>query len=311
MGRRLPPLNALRAFEAAARHLSFKRAAEELNVTPAAVSQHVKALEDQLGVALFRRLTRALVLTEAGRAAAGSLTLGFDYLATGVDVLRRYGKARALTVSVPPSFGARWLVPRLVRFQRAHPAIEVRIDARIEAIDFERHDVDLAIRFGSGRYPGLVTHCLISRHVFPVCSPELQRSSPALRVPADLAGHTLLHHQHPASPAVDPAWAMWLQAAGVRGIDAERGPRFSNHGLALDAAAAGHGVALADLSLVEDDLRTGRLVRPFAGVADWPSEFCYYLVHPPERVDDASLVAFRDWLMAEIAAFADASGLCV
>lgn len=309
MTRRLPPLTSLRAFEAAARHLSFKDAAAELHVTPGAVSQQVKVLEDQCGVALFKRMTRALALTEAGRMAAPRLTAAFDQLADAYELIRRRRGTDQLVVSVPPTFGARWLVPRLGRFQERHPEIELRLDANNRLVDFARDDVDVAVRFGSGAYPGLVAECLIGRRVFPVCSPALLDGPKPLRTPADLRHHTLLHHQHPDTAEVDPAWAMWLKAAGVDGIDATRGPRFSTYGLAVDAAAAGQGVALGDDVLVADDLAQGRLVRPFGADEAAPSAFSYFVVHPEDRGDEPRIRAFRTWLHEEALAFARRDGL--
>jgi len=303
MTRHLPPLTGLRAFEAAARHLSFKDAAAELHVTPGAVSQQVKLLEDQCGVPLFKRLTRALALTEAGRIAAPRMTAAFDQLADAYELIRRRRGTDQLVVSVPPTFGARWLVPRLGRFQQRHPAIELRLDANNRLVDFTRDDVDVAVRFGSGDYPGLAAECLIGRRVFPVCSPRLLDGPEPLRKPADLRHHTLLHHQHPDTVEVDPAWAMWLKAAGVGEVDATRGPRFSTYGLAADAAAAGQGVALSDDVLVADDLAQGRLVRPFGAAEATPSAFGYFVVFPEDRRDDPRIEAFRVWLHEEAAAF--------
>jgi len=309
MTRRLPPLTSLRAFEAAARHLSFKDAAAELNVTPGAVSQQVKLLEDQCGVALFKRMTRALALTEAGRIAAPRLTAAFDQLADAYELIRRRRGTDQLVVSVPPTFGARWLVPRLGRFQERHPEIELRLDANNRLVDFTRDDVDVAVRFGAGAYPGLVAECLIGRRVFPVSSPALLDGPKPLREPADLRHHTLLHHQHPDTAEVDPAWAMWLKAAGVIGVDASRGPRFSTYGLAVDAAAAGQGVALSDDVLVADDLAQGRLVSPFGADEAAPSAFSYFVVYPEGRGDEPRIGAFRTWLHEEAEAFARRDGL--
>jgi len=303
VGRRLPPLNSLRAFEAAARHLSFKAAAAELNVTPGAVSQQVKQLEDYCGVALFRRLTRALALTEAGRVAAPRVSAAFDQLADAYALVRRRRERHDLVVSAPPSFGARWLVPRLVRFQERHPDIELRLDASNRLVDFAHDDVDLAVRFGGGHYPGLRAECLIERRVFAVCSPALLDGPEPLRTPADLRRHTLLHSQQAEMVEVDPAWGMWLRAAGVTDVDATRGPRFSTFGLAADAAAAGQGVALADDALVAEDLRQGRLVRPFGDDDGTPSDFCYFVVFPEEHAGDPRLDAFRHWLHEEARAF--------
>ncbi|MEQ8344060.1 MAG: transcriptional regulator GcvA [Sneathiellaceae bacterium] len=307
MPRRLPPLNALRAFEAAARHLSFKDAAEELNVTPAAISQQVKLLEEHVGAPLFRRLTRALVLTEVAQLALPALRAGFDLLADANEILASDTRQSVLTVSVAPSFGAKWLVPRLSRFQQAHPEIDVLIDAVDKVVDFERDNVDIALRFGAGDYPGLEVIRLFADRLFPVCSPALLDGAHPLRRPEDLRHHHLLHYQKPHSSDADPAWAMWLRAAGVEGVDGRRGPRFTAYTLALEAAVTGQGVALVESSLVDDDLCSGRLVRPFAGLGEMETEFSYYIVYPPGREKQAKVRHFHDWVMAEARAFLLAS----
>ena len=305
MPRRLPPLTALRAFEAAARHLSFKDAADELGVTPAAISQQVKLLEEHVGAALFRRLTRALVLTETAQLALPALRTGFDHLADAAEILSSDTRQSVLTVSVAPSFGAKWLVPRLSRFQAAHPDIDVLIDAADRLVDFERDTVDMALRFGPGGYPGLVVERLFADRLFPVCSPALLQGAHPLRLPADLRHHHLIHYQKPQLSDADPAWAMWLRAAGVEGVDGTRGPRFSAHTLALEAAVAGQGVALVESSLVEDDLASGRLVRPFAEVAQMETEFSYNIVYPQARAQQPKIRHFRDWVLAEAQRFLD------
>ncbi len=304
MNRRLAPLNALRAFEAAARHLSFTKAAEELNVTPAAISHQIKALEEYFGVALFRRLTRALLLTDAGQSVLPKLRDGFDLLA---DACARLGSAedhRVLTVSAAPSLAARWLVTRLERFRARHPEIDIRLDASERLVDFARDNVDLAIRYGGGRYPGLHVECLFRADVFPVCSPALLAGPQPLREPADLACHRLLHADWATSGDTWPSWTMWLKAAGVTGIDAERGPRFNDIHLAVQTAIDGNGVVLASGVLVGDDLEHGRLVRPFE--TSMATAFGYYIVCPPEMAETAKCSAFADWLRAEAAATATA-----
>jgi len=303
MSRRLPPLNALRAFEAAARHLSFKAAAEELNVTPAAISQQVKLLEAHLGRPLFRRLTRALVLTEAAQLGLPALRSGFDALAEAVETMSGDDRDSVLTVSVAPSFGAKWLVPRLTRFQQSHPEIDVLIDATDRLADFQRDGVDLALRFGAGDYPGLSVRRLFADRILPVCSPALLQGQHPLREPPDLRHHSLLHYQKPHAEEADPAWTMWLSAAGVEGVDGRRGPRFTAYTLALEAAVAGQGVALVESSLVFGDLAAGRLVQPFADVPGFDTEFAYFIVHPPAGERQAKVRQFRDWVLAEAEAF--------
>lgn len=302
MARRLPPLNSLRAFEAAARHLSFKMAAEELHVTPAAVSQQVKALEDYYGVKLFHRLTRALRLTEAGSAALPALREGFAKLGEAADLLDAHLESGVLTVSVPPSFGAKWLVPRLDRFSAAHPDYELRIDATDALVDFGAGGIDVGLRYGRGEYEGLKVERMMSEVAFPVCAPALAEGQPPLLRPEDLVHHTLLHVQWKMESESAPNWRMWLRAAGVEGVDPDRGPRFTVENLALQAAIEGHGVALVSSALVADDLKTGRLVRPFAPATTEATAFSYYLVYPPASGTDPKVQAFRQWIMEEVAA---------
>ena len=301
MARNLPPLNSLRAFEAAARHLSFTKAAEELHVTPAAISHQIKALEEQLGVPLFRRLTRALRLTQAGQAALPPMRDGFDKLADAVDLLRAHEDSGAVTVSLDPSFAAKWLVPRLDRFRAAHPELDVRLDATDKLADFERDNVDLAIRYGGGNYPGLEVERLLSEEIFPVCSPKLLEGPAPLEKPDDLRHHTLIHLEWDSENVTAPNWRMWLLAAGIHDIDFTRGPVFSMTTLALQAAIEGLGVALASSFLVADDLAAGRLVMPFdLSVCD-PLDFAYHIVVPKRTANSPKVVAFKTWLLDEIA----------
>lgn len=301
VSRRLPPLNSLRAFEAAARHLSFTKAADELHVTPAAISHQIKTLEDYCGAALFRRLTRALVLTETGQAALPALREAFDKLAEAAERLRPAPDTGVLTVSVAPSFCAKWLVPRLDRFHDAHPGFDIRIDATDRLATFDTDGVDIAIRYGDGDYPGLESVCLMGETVIPVCSPDLVAGANALREPADLARHTLLHVFWRMADDKAPSWRMWLKAAGITAVDPERGPRFNVDSLAVQAAIGGQGVALVNSALVADDLAAGRLVRPFADMADRETAFCYFLVYPEAHGRNPRVQAFRDWALAEAA----------
>lgn len=296
---RLPPLNALRAFTVAARHLSLSRAAEELSVTPAAVGQQVRLLEDHLGYALLRRTGRQTLLTDEGQALLPGLVEGFERLAAALDAPAQVGHDGVLTVSVAPSFAAKWLVPRLDAFQERHPAIDVRVSAAMQVVDFENGDVDCAIRYGPGHYPGLETARLLSESVIPVCAPGLVGGEPPLEVPADLAGQTLIHDDGPERDASCPDWRMWLKAAGVDGVDPSRGPRFDQASLVLEAAVAGRGVALAKARLAEADLRAGRLVRLFD--LSQPVRFAYHFVAPPTKARLPRVIAFRDWLVAEAA----------
>lgn len=307
MTRHLPPLNALRAFEAAARHLSFTRAAAELNVTPAAVSHQVRTLESYLGLRLFRRRPHGLMLTDAAQQALPGLRDGFDHLARAMKGLRDVEGSRPLTVSVAPSLAAKWLVPRIEHFRAEHPGIEVRIDATSRLVDFREDDVDIAIRYGCGGYPDLHVECLAAQEMFPVCAPGLLSGPHPIREPADLRHHTLLHLDWRDTDVTLPDWQMWLASAGVDGIvDARRGPRFGHQSMAVDAAMAGHGVALGTSLLVSDDLGTGRLVRPFGHSVY--EEFTYFLVCPVETAESPRIRAFRDWLLEELSVAAGESG---
>lgn len=294
MTRSLPPLNALRAFEAAARHLSFTKAAAELNVTPAAVGHQVKALEELLGVRLFRRLTRALRLTDAGQAALPVLSEGFDKLVQGVDQMRARSDGGLLTISVSPSFGAKWLVPRLDRFRSRHPEIEIRIDGTDRRVDLMRGEADVALRYGPGGYDGLQVDRLFGQASTPVCSPALLKGEHPLRELTDLHHHTLLHVDWMDAEA---SWGMWLLAAGLGDIDPDRGPRFSMESLALQAAIDAQGVALIGALLVADDIAAGRLVQPFD--LRTPRSFSYYLLSRKEDAAQPKVAAFRAWLLEE------------
>jgi len=306
VSRQLPPLNALRAFEAAARNLSVSQAAAELHVTPAAISHQVKALEEWLSIPLFRRLNRQVLLTDAGQACLKGLRDGFDRLAATIEKVRTRASEGPLTVSAAPSFAGKWLVPRLDRFRRAHPDIDVRIDANPGLTDFERQNVDIGIRYGRGRYPGLRADRLMSESVFPLCSPKLMRGPPRLRHPRDLARHTLLHIDMPVMGEAEPTWEMWLRAAGVSDVDWTRGPRFSVSSMAIETAIAGQGVVLGSDVLCAADLAAGRLVKPFeVGLA---LDFGYWIVIPETAAERPKAVAFRDWLLAEARAHEAAEG---
>jgi LysR family glycine cleavage system transcriptional activator len=293
MPRRLPALNALKAFEAAARYESFTRAAEELCVTQGAVSHQVKALEAELGLKLFNRERQRLVITEAGRAYLGVVRDAFDRIASGTERLLQRQNAGALTVSTSPNFAAKWLVHRLGRFAEANPGIDLRVSASLHHVDFAREDVDLAIRHGDGQVPGLHVTRLCAEELFPVCSPKLLEGRSGLRKPADLTRHTLLH--------VDDRqdWSRWLEAAGVEKVDLSHGPVLNQASMAIDAAVDGQGVALARTALAAWDLIAGRLVRPFPMVL--PASFAYWIVCPKATARLPKIAAFTDWLLSEAA----------
>jgi len=294
--RRLPPLNALRAFEAAARHMNFSRAADELAVTPGAVSQQIQNLEDYIGGALFRRTPRGLLLTDAAQTALPALREAFDRLAEAASLLTAPVDGRRVTVSAAPSFAAKWLMPRLGRFEAAHPEVDVWLTAGMELVDFASGEIDIAIRYGAGRYPGLDVVQLMRETVIPVLSPALLEQRP-LEAPEDLKHHTLLHDGSPDADESCPDWSMWLAARGVRGVDGARGPRFNQSSLVIEGAVNGRGVALAKRALAQADLDAGRLVSPF----DMPTDvdFAYYVVHPKAKGRLPQVKAFTAWLKAE------------
>jgi LysR family glycine cleavage system transcriptional activator len=302
--RRLPPLNALRAFEAAARHLNFEKAGDEIAVTASAVGQQVKALEAWLGHPLFvRQPSRGVALTPLGERYAASLSEVLDRLDEATAQVLRPKTSNIITVSAMPSLASNWLIPRLGGFRERHPEIDVRVSVSMRLTDFAREDVDIAIRFGRGHYPGLHTELLMEEYFFAVCSAALLKD-PArpLREPADLRHHTLVHEI--AEGVMDyTTWDSWLKAVGVEGIDTSRGPRFTHTYLCLQAAASGQGVALATNVLIGDYLDAGRLVRPFPHQVK--GAYQYYIVCPETNADKPALVAFRRWLLDEARAQGD------
>ncbi len=294
MARRLPPLNALRAFEAGARHLSFTKAAEELFVTQAAVSHQVKLLEQDLGVDLFRRMTRKLALTAEGRALLGPVGEALDTIAEAAGALRAGVGGGALTLSLTPTFGVQWLAQRIGRFWSAHPEIELRLLHSIDLVDFARDEVDAAVRWGGGVWPGVEAVYLMRAGLVPLCSPALCTGPHALKVPDDLRHHTLLHERDYVE------WAQWLALAGARQVEARRGPIIDDPTVVLQAAIDGQGVALVSDSIVRGELESGRLVKPFD--VDLDADNAYYLVAPPKAFERPNVQAFRDFLLAELAA---------
>lgn len=290
----LPSLNALRAFEAAARHLSFTRAAAELNVTQAAVSHQIKHLEAQLGVPLFRRLSRSLRLTEAGQALLPAATEGFQVLADGVALLTGRGNENRLRVSTLESIAAEWLVPRLGRFRMRHPDIDIELHIADAVVDFASDDIDVAIRYGPGGWPKVTAIKLTEETIFPVLAPHLLAAGPQLAEPTDLLKYPLIY-EHGIE-----VWPQWFAAAGCRDIAVPKGPRLPHSNLVLQAVIAGDGVALGRSFLIAGDLRNGRLVRPFATAIS--AREAYYLVYPPATENRNKVRVFRDWLLDEVAA---------
>ncbi|WP_338868896.1 transcriptional regulator GcvA [Myxococcus stipitatus] len=295
--RRIPPLGALRAFEAGARHLSFTRAATELRVTQAAISHQVRQLEDWLGVSLFERRGHALTLTRKGQEYLRELTPAFERLS---EATARLSKAEQgpLRLTVLPSFASCWLLPRLGGFRGRHPEIELHLTSATELWDFLDDRFDIGIRSGLGRWTGLRAEQLATEGLSPVCSPELARK---LRSPADLAKVQLIHD------TPKDGWRRWLDAAGVKGVETDKGLTLNDAGLVLQAARQGDGVALGRMLLAADDVKAGRLVQPFAKVL--PNDFGYWLVHPRPLSGREDVALFKEWLLTEARATSRAAGL--
>jgi LysR family glycine cleavage system transcriptional activator len=302
MSRLLPGTRALRTFEAAARHLNFTRAADELGLTPAAVSHQVKEIEDQLDLVLFTRTSRTMRLTEAGGVLHEASIDALDLLNRAVSRARKMTRGTALLkVTLDAQFATKWLMRRIDDFRRQRPGIELRFDITYDVRDFERDDVDIGIRFGTGRYAGLCAHRLFDNIIIPVCSPALLASGPPLNEPRDLFQHTLAHIDWSRQGVTWPNWSMWMQAAGVDDFDDSRTLVFGSSTDATQAALDGNAVALADFAMVANDLSQGRLVRPFELGIKVAPEFAYFLVYPETVKDDARIAAFREWLLEEAA----------
>jgi LysR family transcriptional regulator, glycine cleavage system transcriptional activator len=291
MRQRLPALNALKAFEAAARHGSFTRAATELFVTQGAVSHQVKALETELGVRLFNREHQKLVITEAGKEYLVAVRDGFDRIALGTERLLQQQTAGALTVSTSPDFAAKWLVHRLGHFAEAHPEIDLRISATLHHVDFAREEVDLAVRHGDGNWPGLDTVRLSSEQLFAVCNPKLLTGRRRLTKPSDILKYPLIHMDSRAD------WSKWLQAVGLEDATVIHGPVLNRASMVIDAAINGQGVALARTTLSAWDLMNGRLVRPFSEALRLSKS--YWIICPKATAALPKIVTFREWLLAE------------
>ena len=282
--RRLPPLNALRAFEAAARHLSFNQAGEELAVTPSAISHQVRSLEEFLGTRLFQRSSRQIVLTEQGQAYLPTISLALDHIAAATELICRPDYTTTLTISVTPSFASEWLIPHLAEFQTQQPTLEVHITTAHTIQDLQRSGSDVAIIVGHGQWPGFVSHKLIDEEVIPVCSPAL------------------LTHEFNNIPLIhvlarQDQWPNWLATADIQRADAMQGLKFATTSLALDAAERGLGMVLANRLFVAAHLQSGRLVIPFDFDLPTPTERVYYLVYPKESIDQPTIITFRDWLL--------------
>jgi LysR family transcriptional regulator, glycine cleavage system transcriptional activator len=293
MLRRLPPLNALKAFEAAARHESFTRAAEELCVTQGAVSHQVKALEIELGIKLFNRERQRLIITEAGRECLIVLRDALDRIAIGTERLVQRQSSGVLTVSTSPDFAAKWLVNRLGRFAEAHPSIDLRISATLHHVDFAREDVDLAVRHGDGNWEGLDVARLSTEQLFAVCSPKLLKGRQRLNKPSDVLKFPLLHLDDRKD------WARWFETVGVANPELTHGPVLNRASMVIDAAVDGQGIALARTTLAAWDLINGRLVRPF--VETLRLSKTYWIICPKATSALPKITTFREWLSAEAA----------
>jgi LysR family glycine cleavage system transcriptional activator len=288
MKRNLPPLNALRAFEASARHSSVQRAAHELNVTPSAVSQQVQNLERWVGFPLLERRARQLQPTAQGRAYLATISAAFDQIAAATAELSKGQVPRSVCITCTPGFTVQWLVPRLQEFQDLHPEIDVRIDASTRMLDLRTEEVDLAVRHGNGRYPGLVSEKLLDDDLIPVASPSLLVGKGRVRRPADLVQHRLLHIE------MRDDWRLWFAAQGIE-VDWRRGPLLVDTAIGVQAAIAGKGIILIRRSLAADELASGRLVAPLPqGLSKGTA---YYLVYPPENMSQPAVRAFRAWLL--------------
>lgn len=295
-------LNALRAFEASARHQSFSAAAEELNVTPAAVGQLVRTLEQWLGTPLFHRGTTGkarLVATESAERALPDIQAGFERLTLGVERMREHSLNGVLTVTVSPAFAAKWLLPRIERFHIAWPDTDVRLDTQLKAVDFLAQRIDIGVRYGAGEWPSLIAEKLMDEDIFPVCSPKLINTPDCLSTLAELANQTLIHDLSMDGSAGFTTWETWLSLAAAKNVPTRRGMKINNSAAVLQAAIDGQGIALARSVMARDDLAAGRLIRLFPNI-QVASPLAYYVVYRPECASLPRLRAFRDWLFEEV-----------
>ena len=290
MARKSTPLNALRSFEAAARLLSFTEAAKELNVTQAAVSHQVKSIEEYLGIALFNRNPRRLTLTTQGRQLLPEITEAFDKISNALDAIEVKPDSNLITVRLAPSFAAKWLSPRLKYFWMQHPEIDLSLFHAHPAVDFEREQIDIAVTYGKGDWPGVVSERLLSLDFFPVCCPDYLTGENPLTELENIFSYALLHD------ADYECWKDWLNLAGLDSVQANRGTIIDDTNVLIQAAIDGQGVALGSTTFVQDHLDAGRLVKPFTQILK--NEYSYYVVCPESHLNNPSVSAFRDWLMA-------------
>jgi LysR family glycine cleavage system transcriptional activator len=302
MARFVPGTRALRTLEAAARHLNFTRAADELGLTPAAVSHQIKEFEDQLGLVLFARTSRSVRLTEAGSVLFEASGEAMSLLNRAVAKAQKLARGQSLLkVTADAHFAAKWLMRRVDGFRALRPDIELRFDISFDLRDFDSDDVDVGIRFGAGKYPGLIADRLFENVIVPVCSPVLLNNGPPLKTPRDLFNHRLVHIEWSRQGVTWPNWRMWMAAAGIDDFDDSRTVVFGTSSDAIQAAIEGSAVALADFAMVAHDLSEGRLVQPFELGVRMAPEFAYHLVYPQGSAGDPRIVAFRYWILDEAA----------
>jgi LysR family glycine cleavage system transcriptional activator len=294
---RLPPLKSLQAFESAARQLSFSLAAQELSVTPGAISQQIRLLEDFLEIRLFQRLNRTILLTDAGQLLLPETRKGFEHLRNAVNRVRKRVDGGPLTITSAPSFVSKWLIPRLSRFKALNPEIDVRIDTSDRLVDFSREDIDVGIRFGDGVYAELETVFLFAFDLIPVCSPDLLGGKSQLKMVADLKNFTLLHSNYSDLDPGWPNWEMWLKVVGAEDVDSTHGIFFNQSDQLFQAALDGQGVALLANVMADPEIAAGRLVQPFS--TRLPVKFNYHLVTSPHKAGLAKVIAFRHWILQE------------
>jgi LysR family glycine cleavage system transcriptional activator len=290
MGRRLPPLNSLKCFEAAGRLLSFTEAARELNVTQAAISHQIKVIEEYLGVSLFDRYPRRLALSEQGKALLPDVTEAFDRVSQAIGALSQEQYSNLVSVRLAPSFAAKWLSPRLKYFWLQFPEIDLCLFHAHDAVDFEREEIDIAVTYGKGDWPGVVADKLLGLDFFPVCSPVFMNNDKPLIKLDNLRYYSLLHD------ASYECWRDWIELAGVQGIDSDKGTIIDDTNVLIQAAIDGQGIALGSTTFVEDHLEAGRLVKPFD--INLVNEFCYFVVCPESHLKNPAVRAFKEWLLS-------------
>ena len=290
MGRRLPPLNSLKCFEAAGRLLSFTEAARELNVTQAAISHQIKVIEEYLGVSLFDRYPRRLALSEQGKALLPDVTEAFDRVSQAIGALSQEQYSNLVSVRLAPSFAAKWLSPRLKYFWLQFPEIDLCLFHAHDAVDFEREEIDIAVTYGKGDWPGVVADKLLGLDFFPVCSPVFMHNDKPLIKLDNLRYYSLLHD------ASYECWRDWIELAGVQGIDSDKGTIIDDTNVLIQAAIDGQGIALGSTTFVEDHLEAGRLVKPFD--INLVNEFCYFVVCPESHLKNPAVRAFKEWLLS-------------